>query len=108
MWIILGLVTGVILAVCVLQWLGYGPEHTESQVPQRDQVRISLKSLTSVPTSVKSFLEEVIGTSLSTTTMYGSTVGSVSGSRLGSRTYTSPEQTSLPGQDPFQRIFDEL
>jgi hypothetical protein len=108
-WIIAGIVAGIVLMVCLMQLLGYGPKHA-SHAYHQDEARSNLASLTSVPASVKSLLEEVIGTPLNITATHARTNPAIESRILGSRTSRPPElePTSPADQDTWQKIFDEL
>ncbi len=108
-WIMSGIVAGIVLMVCLMQLLGYGPKHA-IHIHHQDEARSNIASLTTVSAYVKSLLEEVIGTSLYTTGTHARKNAPIAGRILSSRTSRSPElePTSLADQDTWQKIFDEL
>ncbi|KIW07625.1 uncharacterized protein PV09_01572 [Verruconis gallopava] len=113
MYIILGTVVGTILAVCSLPYMGYGLGDAIKHPSVENQGNLaakSLESLTTVPTSVKSMIEDAIGTQINTRAgpvTFDALKGS-NNTALLSRTSKPPESTSPAKQDALLRIFDEL
>jgi hypothetical protein len=106
MWIILGTIAGILLIFLLMHILGVGstPDvHTLSP----EIVKLSLASLATVPTSVTSVLEDVIGHSLNTSVIdIHSTPSGMSS--ISSRVSKLLEPTTPAERDPLLKIFDEL
>lgn len=112
MWITLGTVAGVILAVCVLPYLGLGLRDAAAVMQRQnyEQATRELESLTSVPAPVKSVLEDVLGTTLNTSVI-PTPFASMQSNTRSSTKRTPPtllEPTSPADWGPLQRLFDEL
>jgi hypothetical protein len=102
MWSILAIVAGILIVFCgtciyrAASW---------SHVPNLEETALSLTSLTSVPTSVKSIIEGVIGHSIITTSRFSTPSGLAS---MSSRISKILEPTTPADNDPLLRIFDDL
>lgn len=103
MWIILGTVAGITIAFCLIRIFGVGSSPLTSTP---DTAKLSLVNLTSVPTSVRSVLEDVIGHSINATTDTASTPSSIQS--MSSKISKLLEPTTPADRDPLLRIFDQL
>ena len=105
MWTILGTVIGIFFVFGLVHLIGARPV-SSAQNPNPEIAKLSLASLTSVPTSVKSVLEDVLGHTINTT---GDAYSTPSGmSSMSSRISKLLEPTTPVERDPLLKIFDEL
>jgi polyhydroxyalkanoate synthesis regulator phasin len=102
MWTILGTILGILVAFWLVHV--FGNPASSLRLSNKDPVKSSLASLTSVPTSVQSILEDVMGASINSTAM-GTPSG---GASLSSRISKIMAPSADPTSDVLVKIFDEL
>jgi hypothetical protein len=106
MWTILGTIAAILLIFSLMHLFGVESSPGSGQSVNPELAKLSLASLTSMPTSVKSALDDVMGQSLNTIIeMRGTPTGMAS---MSSRISKLMEPTTPAEKDPLLKIFDEL
>jgi hypothetical protein len=103
MWIILGIISGILVMFIGIHFSGM--RASPPQTPNPEAIRLSIASLTNVPTQVKSILQEVIEHSINASKPSGT---SREAALLSSKISKIMEPTSPVDRDPLLKLFDEL